>query len=61
MKHFLPLENFNPNRKVLRVKANRYRNEIAIESDLGQKIKLETKFLETEADLKTIEAEMDEL
>ncbi|HEY8560153.1 MAG TPA: caspase family protein [Pyrinomonadaceae bacterium] len=48
-------------RKLLVTKANRYRNEIIIESDLAAKMKLEHKYIETEADLKNVEAEIDEL
>lgn len=55
------LEDLEANRKLLRTKVNRYRNEIAVESDLTTKIKLETKLFEAEADLTKIEADMEDI
>lgn len=55
------LEGLEASRKLSKTKVNRYRDEIIAESDLTAKIKLETKFIEAEADLKKIEAEMDEI
>jgi hypothetical protein len=55
------LEGLEATRKLLSTKVNRYRKEIAMESDLTALMKLEAKLIETEADLKTIEAEMDQI
>lgn len=55
------LEGLEATRKLLSTKVNRYRKEIAMESDLTVLMKLEAKFIEKEAELKTTEAEMDEI